>query len=476
MTHGIRTRLALACALLLGTAGAAQAATVVTDWNDEALEAIRVTHPGPPMVARMLAITNTAMYDAWAAYDNKANGTQLGGELRRPASERTDANRRKAMSFAAYRVLVDLFPTRQAQFAAEMAGLGYDPTDTTGNIATPQGVGNVAAAALIQYRHADGSNQLGNVNGGAPYSDYTGYLPVNSPTQIVDPNHWQPLAVPDGSGGFVLQKFIAPHWSLVKPFALSRYDQFPVKAPARFGTFAYLQQALQVVYYSATLNDRQKTIAEYWADGPSSELPPGHWVLFAKHVSERDHHTLGQDVKMTFAMTNAVLDASITSWGYKRQFDYIRPVSAVHFLFKNRPIFAWAGEGLGTRVILGQNWRPYQAATVVTPPFAEYVSGHSIFSASAAEVLKRYTGSDYFGAAVTVPAGSSRVEPGLVPAHDVVLSWPTFTAAADEAGISRRYGGIHFQDGDVEARVLGRKIGAQAYTLSRAYINGTAGN
>ena len=179
---------------------------------------------------------------------------------------------------------------------------------------------------------------------------------------------------------------------------------------------------------------------------------------------------------MTFAMTNAVLDASITSWGYKRQFDYIRPVSAVHFLFKNRPIFAWAGEGLGTRVILGQNWRPYQAATVVTPPFAEYVSGHSIFSASAAEVLKRYTGSDYFGASVTVPAGSSRVEPGLVPAHDLVLSWPTFSSAADEAGISRRYGGIHFQDGDVEARTLGRKIGAQAYTLSRAYINGTAGN
>lgn len=476
MTHGIRTRLALACALLLGAAGAAHSATLVTDWNDEALEAIRVTHPGPPMVARMLAITNTAMYDAWAAYDNKANGTQLGGELRRPASERTDANRRKAMSFAAYRVLVDLFPTQQAQFAAEMASLGYNPADTTGNIATPQGVGNVAAAALLQFRHADGSNQLGNVNGGAPYSDYTGYLPVNSPTQIVDPNHWQPLAVPDGSGGFVLQKFIAPHWSNVKPFALTRYDQFPVKAPARFGTFAYLQQALQVVYYSATLNDRQKTIAEYWADGPSSELPPGHWVLFAKHVSERDHHTLAQDVKMTFAMTNAVLDASITSWGYKRQFDYIRPVSAVHFLFKNRPIFAWAGEGLGTRVILGQNWRPYQAATVVTPPFAEYVSGHSIFSASAAEVLKRYTGSDYFGAAVTVPAGSSRVEPGLVPAHDVVLSWPTFTAAADEAGISRRYGGIHFQDGDVEARALGRKIGAQAYTLSRAYINGTAGN
>lgn len=475
MKHGIRTRLALACALLLGTTGAAQAATLVTDWNAQTLEAIRITHPGPPMVARMLSMTNTAMYDAWAAYDNKANGTQLGGELRRPASERTEANRRKAMSFAAYRVLVDLFPTEKAQFDAQMATLGYDPTDTTGNIATPQGVGNVAAAALLEFRHADGSNQLGDLHAGA-YSDYTGYQPVNTPDHIADPNHWQPLAVSNGSGGFNVQKFIAPHWGNVAPFALTRYDQFPVKAPAQFGTFAYLQQTLQILYYSATLNDRGKTIAEYWADGPSSELPPGHWVLFAKFVSDRDHHSLGQDVKMHFAMTNAVFDASVAVWGYKRQFDYARPVTAVHYLFKNRPIFAWAGEGLGTRLIPGQNWRPYQASTVVTPPFAEYVSGHSAFSSSAAEVLKRYTGSDVFGSSVTIPAGSSRVEPGLVPAHDLVLSWPTFSAASDEAGVSRRYGGIHFQDGDIEARTLGRKIGAQAYALSRAYINGTAGN
>ena len=252
------------------------------------------------------------------------------------------------------------------------------------------------------------------------------------------------------------------------------YDQFPVKSPARFGTFGYVLQTLQILGYSATLDDRQKVIAEYWADGPSSELPPGHWVLFAKFVSDRDHHSLAQDVKMHFAMTNAVFDASVAVWGYKRQFDYVRPVTAVHYLFNNRPVVAWGGEGLGTRVILGQNWRPYQASTVVTPPFAEYVSGHSAFSASAAEVLKRYTGSDYFGESVTVPAGSSRVEPGLVPAHDLTLSWPTFSSAADEAGISRRYGGIHFVDGDLEARTLGRRVGANAYAKALTYFNGTA--
>lgn len=475
MLHSRIAKLGLACSLSLGLINAAQAESVVTEWNEQALEAIRVTHPGPPIVARAIAITNTAMYDAWAAYSPTANGTQLAGELRRPASERNDLNRKKAVSYAAYRALVDLFPTRQASFDAEMVSLGYNPNDNTSDITTPQGIGNVASAALLSYRHNDGSNQLGNLNPGA-YSDYSGYVPVNSPTQIVSANHWQPLRLPDGNGGFITQKFIAPFWGNVKPFAMSSYDQFPVNPPANYGSPAYAKQVREVVAYSATLNDFRKVVAEYWADGPTSELPPGHWVLFAKYVSDRDNHSLSDDIKMHFAMTNAVLDASIASWGYKRQYDYIRPVSAVHYVYGNRPILAWAGPGLGTRVIQGKNWRPYQAASVVTPPFAEYISGHSIFSSAAAEVLKRYTGSDAFGASETIPAGSSRVEPGLVPARDVVLSWPTFSAAADEAGISRRYGGIHFVQGDVESRAVGRKIGAQAYELAQAYIAGTAGN
>ncbi len=227
------------------------------------------------MFSRAAAITNTAMYDAWAAYDNKANGTQLGGELRRPAAERTDANRNKAISFAAYRALVDLFPARKAQFDAEMARLGYDPTDTTGDLSTPQGVGNVAAAAVIQFRRTDGSNQLGSLNGGAPYSDYTGYVPVNTPTSIIDPTRWQPLAVPNGSGGFNIQRFLVPHWGNVKGFALTRYNQFPIAAPAPRNSFEYWRQTAEVLAYSATLNDRTKSIAEWWADGPGSETPPG---------------------------------------------------------------------------------------------------------------------------------------------------------------------------------------------------------
>ena len=462
--------LAIATVLSLGTMGTvpqAQAAdTIVVTWNEATLQAIRDTHPGPPIVARMLAITHTCMYDAWAAYDSVAVGTRLGGTLRQPMAERTIPNKKKAMSFAAYRALVDLFPTEQAKFNIVMGQLGYDPTDTSTDPSTASGVGNVACKAVLDFRHNDGSNQLGNLHTG-PYSDYTNYAPV-----IGDPNHWQPLTI-----NGVTQKFIAPHWGNVLPFALKGPDQFSPKDPNFWTKDAaqYVKQAQQVLNYSANLTDREKVIAEYWADGPSSELPPGHWALFAEFISARDHHTIDQDTKMFFAMTNAVLDASVSSWHFKRTFDYIRPVSAIHFLFAGQQVRAWAGPGLGTRLINGTDWKPYQASTVVTPPFAEYVSGHSIFSGSAARVLKLFTGSDRFGHSVTIPAGQSVVEPGLVPASDLTLRWRTFSDAADEAGISRRFGGIHFVDGDIQSRKMGKKIGKQAWRKALTYFHGTAG-
>jgi hypothetical protein len=191
-------------------------------------------------------------------------------------------------------------------------------------------------------------------------------------------------------------------------------------------------------------------------------------------VSERDHHTIAQDVKMFFAMTNAVFDAGVAAWNAKRQHDYIRPVSSVRHLFRNLPVVAWAGPYQGTRLIRGGDWQPYQASTFLTPPFAEYVSGHSTFSAAAAEVLRNFSGSDAFGASARIAAGSSFVEPGAVPARDITLSWPTFSAAADEAGLSRRHGGIHFADGDIAGRALGRKVGAQAWEAAASYIDGTA--
>ncbi len=468
---GSKIAVMLALAGCVAVPGIASAETVVSKWNSAALEAIRVTHPGPPVVARSLAIANTCIYDAWAAYDSVAIGTRLAGTLRRPAAERTAANKDKAVSFAAYRALVDLFPSEKPAFDALMATLGYNGSDASINTATPSGVGNVACKAVLDFRHADGSNQLGDLNGGAPYSDYTGYTPVNTPDAVNDPNRWQPLRVSDGHGGFVEQKFITPHWGKVVPFALTKGSQFRPKPPQPYGSVAYVEQAREVISYSASLNDVQKIIAEYWADGPTSELPPGHWVLFAQFVSQRDNHTVDQDAKMLFAMTNAIFDASIASWEAKRYYDYVRPVTAIHVLFGGQQIPAWAGPGLGTQMISGENWRPYQAVTVVTPPFSEYVSGHSIFSMAGATVLKLFTGSDVFGHGVTIAAGSSRVEPGLVPAIDTRLTWANFSDAAAEAGVSRRYGGIHFMEGDLVSRDMGVSVGKQAWKKARSYFD-----
>jgi hypothetical protein len=448
-------------------------ASVVVQWDAAELEAVRRTHPGPPIVARALAVAHTAMYDAWAAYDAKAVGTRLGATLRRPVNERTIANKERAVSFAAYRALLDLFPTEQSLFDGVMQDLGYDPGTTSTDVATPEGIGTVAANAVLTFRHHDGSNQLGDLAPGS-YSDYTGYQPVNTPSQINDPNRWQPLLVPDGQGGVTAQRFIAPQWGLVTPFALTSGAQFrPASVPNLYPSAGYTDQAQELIDFSANLTDEQKTIVEYWADGPASELPPGHWALFAQWVAERDAHTIDDDAKMFFALTNALFDVSIAVWDCKRTFDYVRPITAIRFLKAGTEIRAWGGPFKGTQTILGEHWQAYQTGAVPTPAFPEFSSGHSAFSSAGAEILRSFTGSDVFGNSVIIKAGTSRVEPGAVPASDLTLSWPTFSAAAAQAGMSRRYGGIHFKEGDLQSRAMGRLIGAQAWTKARNYFEGS---
>jgi hypothetical protein len=456
-------------------------ANVVIQWNGLALQAIRDTKPGPPMTARALAIVHTAMYDAWAAYDKAATGTRFGDGLRRPESERTAGRKSKAVSYAAYRALVDLYHSEKAKFDAALTQMGYDASDASTDRATPQGIGNVAAAAVLAYRHVDGANQLGDLNPGAgPYADYTGYTPMNPPTAVTSPTpmsampfpgRWQPLTWVTQASATVTPKFIAPHWKHVVPFAMTRSDQFRPVPPLAWDSAESKAQADEVIATQASLTDTQKCIAEYWADGPSSELPPGHFNLFGQFVSTRDKHSLDDDAKLFFALTNAIFDAGIATWEAKVAYDYWRPVTAIRYLYHGQTIQGWRGAGLGVGPMDGAAWKPFQPDWFPTPPFAEYTSGHSAFSAAGAEILKRYAGSDAFGHSVTIPARSLKAEP-TTPASPVTLAWATFSAAADEAGISRIYGGIHFRDGDVRSRVMGRQCGAQAWEKAKAFWEG----
>jgi len=437
-------------------------------WNQAALEAVRQARTGPPIVARALHVLHASMYDAWAVHDEVAAGYRLGDLARRPGAGRTPEARREAVSFAAHRALSDLFPSEATRFAKLMSDLGYDP-DAPGPAGSPGAMGVQAARAVLASRHGDGANQLGDMGPeprglAAAYADWTGYWPANDLMRLADPNRWQPLLTPDGLG----QRFLAPHWGLVAPFALRTGWELRPGGPRRHPGRSFLLQAEEVLADSAGLTDEHKAIAEYWADGPSSETPPGHWCLLARQVSVRDGHGLDEDVRLYFALGAALLDASIACWDAKRTYDSVRPVTAIHFLFAGQQVSAWGGPGQGTRRIPGERWQPYLA----TPPFGEYPSGHSTFSAAAATVLAGFTGSDRFGAGVTVPAGRSRIEPGTTPAADVVLSWPTFGAAAEQAGRSRRYGGIHFVDGDLSGRVLGAAVGARAWEMASLLFAG----
>ena len=475
------------CLKLAGASTAGSGRDIgVLRWNSSALRSLRTAKLPAPAAARAFAIVHTCMYDAWAAYDDRAIGTQLAGALRRPASERTEANKEKAISYAAYRALSDLFPADvNSVYKPLMRQLGYDPNDNSTDIETPAGIGNVACAAVLEFRHLDRSNQLGELAPGA-YSDWTRFRPVNMPAPVplalpsthpIDANHWQPLLYVGATGESVTQMFDA-HWAEVTPFALSKADDLRLTTkfagPALYASKEYEDQARELIDLSASLTDRQKMIAEYWSDGPSTTQPPGHWIELAEFVSARDHHALDDDVKMFFALSNAMFDAGIAAWDMKRTYDSIRPITAIPLLFNGKKIRARGGPGKGTVEMDGSQWLPYQPATFPTPPFPDYVSGHSTYSAAAAYILKSFTGSDRFGYSVTLPAGISKIEPGFTPAQPVTLTYDTFTDAANEAGMSRRYGGIHFRRADLDGRLLGHLVAEKAWAKAQTYFDGTA--
>lgn len=438
-------------------------------WDQTLLTMESKAKLGPPATARALAIVHTAMYDAWACYDAKASGTIAGKTLRRPEAERTDANKVKAISFAAYRALVDLFPAQKADADAKMAFLGFDPTDVAESDTTPSGLGNKVARLLLASRHDDGANQLGNLAAGA-YSDYTGYVPTNTPDVVIDPSKWQPLRFANGA----TPGYIAPHWGNVVPFGMTSGSEFRPPAPPTYGSPTYIAQIQDMLAYTEVIDDEKKVIAEYWADGPGSVLPPGHWMIFGQWVSQRDRHTLDQDIKMFFLLGNAVMDASIACWDAKRFYNTSRPITAIRNLMVGQQVMSFISPASGFGLVDGSAWLPYQSPNFITPPFPEYTSGHSTFSAAGAEILKRFTGSDTFGMSVNIPAGSMSFEPG-VPAAPMTLSWGTFTDAADQAGISRLIGGIHFTAGDREGRRCGRLVAEAVWDRGNAFISGTIG-
>lgn len=266
----------------------------------------------------------------------------------------------------------------------------------------------------------------------------------------------------------------------------------------------FITQAEIVLEYSASLGDplnaspnvrapsgdAGKISSEFYEDAVGTGFPPGTWMTNAEYVSARDALTQDDEVLLFLAVGNAVFDAGVATWEAKTEYDYVRPVRAIRDLSEleligefgtdykgeeGQVVRAYIPEIGETGWVLGTEWDSYQTpGGDPSPPFAEYTSGHSAFSAAGAAALRAFTGSDDFGGSVFFPQGSTHFEPGVTPEEDLTIEWETFTEAADAAGLSRLFGGIHFEEGDFNGRALGDYVGTNAFDAAHAYFDGMA--
>jgi membrane-associated phospholipid phosphatase len=305
-------------------------------------------------------------------------------------------------------------------------------------------------------------------------------MPRN-PSQL---DSWQPTATDILNVNARMFKPVTPHWGRVTPFALERPNQFMPPPPAAPDTAEFEAQIDDLLHISANLTEEQKATAEYWANFISQ--PPSQLMALTKYVSLRDDYRLDDDVKLFFTVSNALLDAGIAAWDCKYHYDYVRPYTAIRRL-GDRPVVAWDnpnrwaspnhlpnsglsidwGHRRGNAKMPAKDWLPY----LPTPPFPEYVSGHSTFTAAWAVVMQSITGSPRFG--FQAKWKRSFIEDRTLDTP-VVLSYPTFWSAAGASGISRLYAGIHWPAGNREGLKLGRQVGETVWAKAQSYFSGQA--
>lgn len=577
----------------------AEGHSIARRWNDVLLDAVRRDLPRPTVHARNLFHVSMAMWDAWAAYDEGVDGYLV---REQHTADDVAAARREAISYAAYRVLSHRYApaiggaVSQACFDGFMADLGFDPADTTTDGDSPRALGNRIGKAIVEGYADDGANEAEN------YVDPAGYRPDNPPmvvdlpgTTVNDPTQWQQLVIaeavsqngiPEGSG---VRGYVGPHWRDVTPFALERavegepyidMGQPPVALDAEL-----VEGAVEVLRKTAELDitdgvmmdispgaygnnplgtndgaghetnpitgqpyapqmvlrgDFTRILAEFWADGPASETPPGHWNTLANNLAYSEGFErrlfgegepldpLAWDVHAYLALNGAVHDAAIVAWELKRHYTSARPITLIRYLGgqgqRSDPdgpsyaadglplepglievvtaessapgerhadlaryvgeiaVWSWRGEPGdrdneigGHGWIRAVDWIPYQRRNFVTPAFPGYVSGHSTFSRSAAEVLAQISGSPYFPGGL----GTYTLDPGYLffefgPSTPVQLQWATYYDAADQAGQSRLWGGIHVVHDDRDGRIAGDRVGRLAVERARIYYEGRA--
>ena len=399
-------------AVLANTIGFGTVADIVTDANSGMLDAIRADDDPAPLAARNLAILHTVIYDSINAI------TRNGSVYFAVTTPAPGASVPAAAATAAYQVSSVLYPNRSGLFEATYtAQLASVPPGTNRDAGVA--VGLSVANAILNWREADGASLS------------VPYIPN------LAPGFWQrtpPFFRPPD----------LPQWPYLTPFAMTNGAQFrPPGPPALDSTeWAEAYQLTQSIgAANSTIRTTEQTlIARFWSDFSYTTTPPGHWNLIAQKVTASLGNSIEENARLFALLNVAMADAGIAVWDAKYTFDFWRPVTAIE-----------AGDTDGNSATIGDStWLPL----LVTPAFPEYISGHSTFSAAAATVLAAFYGTDSIGFSI-----------GADGLPGVTRTFHGFWETAEECGMSRIYGGIHYIFSDNDGLATGKAIGN--YVFSR---------
>lgn len=380
-----------AALLLTLTVATAARADVVLQTNEAVLGLIRRHSTPPPIAARTLAMAHVAIFDAINSIDHRHQ------HFRVYVPDSPQASREAAALEAAYRVLMHVYPADRADLERELQeNLEHLPSQT----GRSEGVrlGKLVAERVIAWRAGDGSEAS------------VRYTARN------EPGRWRPTP-PD------YQAALLPQWARVTPFAIDSASQFRPADPPELNSERYARDLEEVQMVGAVNSpvrtDEETEIAHFWADGARTVTPPGHWNQIAQTVARQQRLSVVEQARLFALLNVALADAALVCWDMKYHCDLWRPVTAIRE----------ADTDGNDQTKPDPDWRPL----LQTPPFPTCTSGHSTFSGAAAEMLALFFGRDDIRFT------------SISDATPRLRSFASFSQAAQEAGRSRIYGGIHFE-------------------------------
>ncbi|MGR9145674.1 Ig-like domain-containing protein (plasmid) [Rhizobium leguminosarum] len=389
-------------------------ANAVLAWNRIMLDAIRSDASTPPVASRGLAMESIAVSDVVAAI-NGTSGYYV--TMHALAGASVEA----AIAAAAHKILTYLYPAQtaalDAKFAASLAAIQDGAAETDGVT-----LGETIANQVITLRSSDGWNNFVLEEGSTAAGQWRPTAPMYAPAML-------------------------PNWATLTPFALNSPDQFLPAGPPDPGSQAYADAVNKTKSLgsatSITRTADQTQIARFWADGPGTYTPSGAWNQIAEEAAQQQGLSLSQAALLFAELNVAQADAGIAAWNTKYAYDTWRPDTAI----QNADVIG------NPNITADPNWKPL----IIDPPFPEYISGHSTYSGAAAAILTDFFGSNY---------AFSTTSTSLL---NVTRRFTSFEQAAQEAGESRIYGGIHFEFSNQDGLATGSQIGSwvlKAFDLS----------